>query len=734
MNMKNESFSKTQKLKKKICIGLAGLAAVVLIAALGANFLLFSNAGLFHRQTAEVTWTNPSLEDVVKDYDVIVVGGEPEGVSAAVSAARQGLSVLLLEDDEALGGLMTMGKLNFIDMCYGRDGTLLTRGIFQEFYDGVGGTAFDIVEAKNQFLTMVTDEPTLTLRTNASLIKPALEDPSDEEKEAGALPRIAGVWVRDNGVLTKYTARRIIDATADADLAALAGVPYTYGGEDIGEAGRQMGVTLVFELSGVNWREVFYHLNFQRLRGMLSGGSTEMGATLKTAWGYAEEGYGYTPKDEMMRLRGFNAARQKSGNVLINALIIFDVDPLDEAGRRQAMRRAEAELAYLVPYVRENFTGFEKAALAGVADQLYVRETRHILGEYTLSIDDVLENRDSDQKIAIGSYPADIQPTAEQTWGTVVGNPDRYAVPFGCLIPLEVDHLLVVGRSASFSSLAASSARVIPLGMACGEAAGVACAYSIENGLDFRRMNTDAGAMAAVQERLKAQGAYLEDFVIHEAFMDHWAYPGVRVLRSLGLLDGGYSNNYNLEAAMEKWRFQYYLNGVFKKAGLHMPAVEVSAAPTNEEILRAAATGVLMLELEKGVYDFNSAWEADSSLTPQSYVTELAAQFSYEDLFRLFTEDAFVDPLLLELFSGDTSGKAAGGASADASGDITASRAAGDDAFSAVQVPPINPAAVIDGELYPYFKDPAKVPQAAETILFLARLYTCIITSPERLQ
>ena len=92
--------------------------------------------------------------DSAVDYDIIVIGGEPEGVTAAVSAARNGMKTLLVEDDEALGGLMTLGKLNFIDMCEGRDGTLLTQGIFKEFYDAVGGTAFDIKKAKSVFLQM----------------------------------------------------------------------------------------------------------------------------------------------------------------------------------------------------------------------------------------------------------------------------------------------------------------------------------------------------------------------------------------------------------------------------------------------------------------------------------------------------------------------------------------------------------------------------------------------------
>ena len=67
-----------------------------------------------------------------------------------------------------------------------------------------------------------------------------------------------------------------------------------------------------------------------------------------------------------------------------------------------------------------------------------MRESRHIVGEYQLTIDDVLENRDQWDKIAIGAYPVDVQPTATQTYGTVIGSPDRYAVPFRSLVPLKV--------------------------------------------------------------------------------------------------------------------------------------------------------------------------------------------------------------------------------------------------------------------------------------------------------
>ena len=505
------------------------------------------------------------------DYDVIVVGGDPEGVCAAVSSARSGLKTLLIEDDEALGGLMTLGKLNFIDICESRDGSILTQGLFMEFYDAVGGTAFDVETAKQFFYDWVVNEENATLKLNTEFVKPVMDGNT-----------IVGVVVEENGAQATYTASRIIDATVDADVAAAAGVPYTIAGEDIGEKERHMGVTLVFELSGVNWDKVVNYLENDDNEGT--------GATEKTAWGYTREGYAYEPKDELMRLRGFNVARQDNGNVLVNALIIFDVDAMSEESKAQGIARAQKELEYIVPYVREHFIGFEDVQLAGTASQLYIRESRHIIGEYQLTIDDVLENRDQWDKIAIVAYPADIQPTAGQTYGTVIGSPDRYAIPFRSIVPLEVENMLVIGRSASYTSLAAGSARVIPVGMAEGEAAGVASAYSLNNAISFRDMSADEAAIADVQKTLKKQGAYLDDFEVHEAFMDHWAYPGVKVIRSLGLLDGGYSNDYRLDEPMGKWRLQNMINNSLKKTGREFALVEDITDPvTNGNMIAVAA-------------------------------------------------------------------------------------------------------------------------------------------------
>ena len=198
------------------------------------------------------TFTNEGTAD--SDYDVIVVGSDPEGIAAALSAARNGMKTLLLSKDSTPGGLYTLGALNFIDVPETRDGTLLVGGIYEEFVNAVGGSGFDIVNAANVFNDMLTAEDNLTVRYGAKFQEPVMNGNT-----------ITGVTVLEEGdMLVTYNAPYIIDATQDGDVAAAAGAPYTYAGEDIGERDREMGVTLVFRVSGVNWDSMCRYLTIKR--------------------------------------------------------------------------------------------------------------------------------------------------------------------------------------------------------------------------------------------------------------------------------------------------------------------------------------------------------------------------------------------------------------------------------------------------------------------------------------
>ena len=596
-------------MKKKF----SALVAMLLIVT-----MLFSGCSGGDTTTAEPeslpTFTNEGTAD--SDYDVIVVGSDPEGIAAALSAARNGMKTLLLSKDSTPGGLYTLGALNFIDVPETRDGTLLVGGIYEEFVNAVGGSGFDIVNAANVFNDMLTAEDNLTVRYGAKFQEPVMNGNT-----------ITGVTVIEEGdMLVTYNAPYIIDATQDGDVAAAAGAPYTYAGEDIGERDREMGVTLVFRVSGVNWDSMCRYLTIKRGIGEIFNKSTSMGVSGNTAWGFSDEGYAYEPSDEAMRLRGFNMAKQDNGDVLVNALLIFDVDPLDEASREEGIARAKAELENIIPYLQDEFWGFGDCELAGTAEDLYVRESRHITCEYNLTIDDVLENRDQDDRIAVTSYPVDVQPTKTQTYGTVVGYPDQYAVGYKSLVPQDVDGLLVVGRAAGYTSLAAGSARIVPTGMACGEAAGVAVAVAKAQSATPRDLVDDDAAIAEIQEKLTAQGAKLDHTQTHEDVMDHWAYPGVKVLRSLGVLDGGYDNNYYLDDTITMNRYQNMVNNAVKKAGFELSEkIYVNEEIPARQIIGTMARAVIELEGADKLADDNDVYM--NALKERGIMTDELAEY-----------------------------------------------------------------------------------------------------------
>jgi hypothetical protein len=267
--------------------------------------------------------------------------------------------------------------------------------------------------------------------------------------------------------------------------------------------------------------------------------------------------------------------------------------------------------------------------LIDTAPELYVRETRHISGEYRLTIDDVLENKDQWDRIAHGSYPVDIQSAAPQDLGNVVGKPSIYSIPFRSIVPLKIDNLLVASRSASYDSLPHGSTRVIPVGMAVGEAAGVAALYSLEQGVSFREMTKSPDAVKWMQDRLVKQGAYLVEYTPpRPAVMEHWAYPGVAAMRRLGLAAGGYSNDYRLDAPIQYWDAEYMLGRVLKRAQQLNPTIVVREVKfpenlTRQDLLRGIAEAVTGEKLEP--------LQARQLLTDKGILTgELAVR--YKDL------------------------------------------------------------------------------------------------------
>nr|WP_310942988.1 FAD-dependent oxidoreductase [Paenibacillus doosanensis] len=400
--------------------------------------------------------------------------------------------------------------------------------MFQEWYDQVEGTSFDTHTAANVFYDMVRHEPNIDL-----LMKVKEMNPITEPSASGSGKRIAGIeLVKADGSKQTVRAKAVIDATQDADVAASAGVPFTWGREDIGDKQSQMAVTLVMKLSGVTpevWQSFGKH--------------KDTGMDAMSVWGFPEmKEYASTNK-ERVRMRGLNIGRQNDGTILINAMQIFGVDPLNPQSVQEGMEIGRKEAPHIVQYMKEHFSEFKDLELAGTAPELYVRESRHIQGEYRLTMADLLDNRDQWDAIAYGSYQVDIQSTNYQDPGAVMMHPKQYAVPFRSLVPKQVDALLVVGRAASFDTLPHGSARVIPLGMATAQAAGVAAQTAIENNISFRQLSQSADAVKTMQDKLRQQKVELSMQKFDPpAYTKHKAYPGLKAAVSMFATTGGYDN------------------------------------------------------------------------------------------------------------------------------------------------------------------------------------------------
>lgn len=468
-------------------------------------------------------------------YDVIVAGTDPEGVAAAVSAARNGLSVLLVDGRgrKIMGGLMTIGWLNSLDMNVSPEqpklGKLnqLNKGIYQEWYDRMEGTSFDVNTAANEFYRMVKAEPNIDVLMQTQSMEPIMT-------QDGTASVIEGLRVVDqSGNTLQISAGAVIDATQDADIAALAGAPYTLGREDIGRPEDRMAVTLVFKMSGVT----------QEVWDSFVGIGDGTGIDKMSAWGFMKARDYVSSNPERVGIRALNVGRQNDDTVLINAMHIFGIDPLDPDSVKEAIEIGSKEAPLIVDYLRETYKELANVEYAGVAEELYVRETRHIQGEYRLTAADVLDNRDFWDAIAYGSYAVDIQRMNHTDRGAIVMAPEQYGVPFRTLVPLAVDNLLVVGRAASFDSIPHGSARVIPLGMATGEAAGAAAKLAQEKKMTFRELSASKDDIAELRKRLTKQGIDLKraEFPVPE-YAKHPHYKGLIAAVSMSLAFGGEFN------------------------------------------------------------------------------------------------------------------------------------------------------------------------------------------------
>ncbi|MDQ6423371.1 FAD-dependent oxidoreductase [Paenibacillus sp. LHD-117] len=542
-----------------------------------------------------------SVEDLKEHYDVVVVGTDPEGVAAAVSAARNGLKTLLVDgkNREVLGGLFTVGWLNSLDMNRAPDEVdYYNKGIFKEWFDQIEGDSFDIMTATNAFHKLVESEENIDVRLGMVSIEPVITNGEGTANVTGAKLTAA------DGTVVEVTAEAVIDATQDADFAAAAGAKFTFGREDIGDTKSLMAVTPVYQLVNVTpdvWKAISDRLNKDDDDGT--------GANEESAWGFKEMWEYPSTNPERIRTRGLNVGRQNNDTALINAVQIFGVDPFDQASIAKAYEIARKEIPLMIDYLKSLYPELEPVELGEIAPELYIRETRHIIGEYRLSMTDLLEQQSHPDDIAFGSYPVDIQSTSPADRGAVLMDPKFYGVPFRTLVPQEIDGLLVVGRSASFDTLPHGSARVVPLGMATAQAAGAAVKLAIEEGVKLRELSASDALIVTLKERLTEQGMVLTPPELEPyPFISHPAYEGLKLAVSMGISQGAYKNDFKLDEESNPKRLVQNLTSA---ARVYPNVFANPATPAIKDLSEADSTSI-PLTLDQAAYTLVLAVEGEA--------------------------------------------------------------------------------------------------------------------------
>jgi len=420
------------------------------------------------------------------DVDVFVAGGGPSGVAAAVSAARQGARVFLAERNTCLGGMGTAGMLPLfmpftdgVHMLAGGFGADLLRRLKASGGTGPGSNVTIRAEVLKRVYDDLIAEANVELLFGTSLIA--------AECDAGNVT--LAVLAAKSGIFA-VKARVFLDCTGDGDLAAWAGAPFEKGDEH----GALMAGTLCSLWADIDWSAVY------------EGGRPSDESRLEEAF----RDKVFTHEDR--HLPGmFRVGRHTGGG---NIGHTFGLDSTDERSITRALLWARKSLLEYERYYKKYLKGFEQMELVATASQLGARESRRILGDYVLGLEDFKSRAVFPDEIGRYNYAVDIHAAkpdlasyrryAEDFQKLRYGKGESYGIPYRSLVPRKLANVLVAGRCVSTDRYMQSSIRVMPGCFITGQAIGVAAAIAVQ-----RNCETRAVPIRELQSRLKALGAYL---------------------------------------------------------------------------------------------------------------------------------------------------------------------------------------------------------------------------------
>ena len=421
------------------------------------------------------------------EVDIFIAGGGPAGVAAALTAARQGRSVFLAEAHTCFGGMGTAAMVP-VFMAFSDGVNFLADGIGREVLTALtaekgANSALPDNSIPAELLKRVYDRLMVAAGVQFSFQTTVL----DVMAQAGHVEQ-AICWGKSG--LFAVRARMFIDGSGDGDLAAWAGAPFEKG--DAG--GNLMPGTLCSLWADVDvaaWRAAGVHVQELLYQAFKDGHFTVKDPHHPGMW---------------------PVGRHVTGGNIGHA---FGLDSTDERSLTKHFIEARARLPEFESFYRTYVPGFQNLELVGSGSLMGVRESRRILGDYVLNVDDFKTRAVFPDEIGRYCYPVDIHPSKpdpehyarfEKEFRETLryGKGESYGIPYRVLTPRGLDNLLVAGRCISSDRAIQGSIRVMPGCYITGQVAGMAASIAIEKNTDSRGF-----PVRELLQRLQASGAYL---------------------------------------------------------------------------------------------------------------------------------------------------------------------------------------------------------------------------------
>jgi hypothetical protein len=426
-------------------------------------------------------------------YEVVVLGGGPAGIAAALAAGRSGRSTLLIERYGFMGGAGTAAGLSTFCGLHA-----VVHGQHEQVVHGIADDVLARLAAMDGL-----NKPHLTIRDqimaqayDISAFKIAADELMADAKvhvlfhafgvgaALDSAERIGTLFVETKSGRVAVRGEIFVDASGDGDLAAWAGVPYEVGDG----AGSMLYPSTMFRINGVDPQR--------------AGRAWELIPTLMDE--AEKKGRTFPRKKPIVRPQR-NPIEWRANLTQIKNPDGTPVSGIDAAQLTYGEVEGRRQCWDVFQFIKEVTPGFESAYIVEIAPQIGIRETRRISGDYQLTEEDILGCRDFDDSIGVNGWPVEAHIKGDVKFVfTAPGTRGYNQIPYRIIVPQKVDNLFVVGRCASMSHEGQSSARVSGSCFVMGQAAGTAADLALRDRVAPRRVN-----VRELQRRLTAAGAFL---------------------------------------------------------------------------------------------------------------------------------------------------------------------------------------------------------------------------------